>query len=267
MPKSTWGFKMPCLHELQSGFADALAGRGDGAAAWIEDRGLEGAARLAIYRHAVQATRARTLIEGYPTVHALVGTEYFEYLAQHYGERFPSRSGNLQGYGAHFPVFLDAFAGAPQLGYLADCARLDGVRVAAALAADAQPVDAEACAAAAAVEPARLLVRMHPSVHICRSEYPVLTIQRWCESPDQDAPCADPRRTQVLVWRDGGEVATAEIEAAPAVFIESLCEGADVASAAAAGDALDPGFNFAITLGDVLARQLIVGFNVKETST
>ena len=267
MPKSTWGFKMPCLHELQRGFADALAGRGDGAAAWIEDRGLAGTARLAIYRHAIQATRARTLMEGYPTVHALVGTEYFEHLAQHYVDRFPSRSGNLQGYGADFPAFLDAFVTVPQLGYLSDCARLDRLRTVAALAADAAPVDAEACAAAAAIEPARLLVRMHPSVHICRSEYPVFAIHRWCESPAQAAPRADPQRTQLLVWREGGEVVMAEIAAAPAVFLETLRDGADVATAAAAGDALDPGFNFAVTLGDLLARQLIVGFNVKEPSS
>lgn len=256
---------MPSLRELQRGFAAAMAGRDEVAAGWVEQRGLAGAARLAIYRHAIQATRARTLTEEFPTVHALVGADYFDHLARQYGERFPSRSGNLQDFGADFPEFLDSFVIAAGLGYLPDCARLDWLRAAAALAADAEPVDADGCAAAAAIDPARLLLRLHPSVRVCRSAYPVLAIHRWCEMPTQAAPSADPRSTQVLLWRDGGEVAMADIEAATAEFIERLGEGTDVASAAAAGEATDSEFNFPLALGDLLARRLVVGFAERDS--
>ncbi|MDE2347696.1 MAG: putative DNA-binding domain-containing protein [Gammaproteobacteria bacterium] len=243
-----------------------MAGRDELAAGWIEERGLAGADRLAIYRHAIEATRTRTLTEEFPTVHALVGAEYFEHLARQYGGRFPSRSGNLQDFGADFPVFLESFVATAGLGYLPDCARLDWLRAAAALAADAEPVDADGCAAAAAIEPARLLVRLHPSVRVCRSAYGVLAIHRWCETPAEAVPSAEPLGTQVLLWRDGGEVAMADIEGATAEFIERLGEGTDVAAAAAAGEATDSHFNFAVALGDLLARRLIVGFDIKEAS-
>ncbi len=256
---------MPRLLELQRDFAAAMAGRDESAAAWVEERGLPGAARLAIYRHAIQATRLRTLVDEYPTVHALVGAEYFEHLARQYGERFPSRSGNLQAYGADFAGFLESMVAASGLGYLPDCARLDRLRATAALAADAAPVDADCCEAAAAIEPSGLLVRLHPSVFICRSDYPVLAIHRWCETPTLTPPGADPLATQVLVWRDGGEVALAQIEPATAEFIERLGDGDDVAAAAAAAERADSGFDFAAALGALLTRRLIVGFDNKET--
>jgi len=258
---------MPRLRDLQHGFAAAMAGRDESVAEWVTERGLDGNARLAIYRRAIHATQARTLMEAYPTVYALVGEAYFDHLAQSYGGRFPSRSGNLQRFGAAFPAFLESFVTDARLAYLPDCARLDWLREATALAADAVPVDERARAAAAMIEPPRLLVHLHASVHLLLSDFPVLRIFRWCQAPSDPAPRTDEGGTHVLLWRDETEVAMAEVEAATAAFIESLRNGYDIVTAATGATDVDAGFDFTACMGDLLARRLITGFDLKEQSS
>jgi hypothetical protein len=63
----------PRLHELQRGFADALLGRGDAVAVWVDGAGLNPSARLRIDQHAGAAAFTAALRDSYPTVHALVG--------------------------------------------------------------------------------------------------------------------------------------------------------------------------------------------------
>lgn len=257
----------PRLRELQQGFADAVLGRGDAVAAWIDGAGLEPSARLRVYRNAVAATLSATLHDSYPTVHALVSDDFFEAMAERYREQHPSTCGNLQKFGGALAEFIETMPEAQTLSYLADIARLDWLRQVTALAPDAMPVDSRAITAAAAVEPHRLRTRLHPSLQLLRSRFAVLTLWQWCQSPIGDAPRPDQGGERVLLWRDGNDVAMAAV--APATFrcIEVLAEGSDMASAHRAAMDVDADFDLQPCLQDLLAQRLIVAFNNEDSQT
>ena len=257
----------PCLRELQQGFADAVLGRGDAVADWVVGAGLDPAARLQVYRNAVAGTLTAALRDSYPTVLALVGEDFFEAMAARYRLQHPSTCGNLQKFGGALAEFIETMPEAQTLSYLADIARLDWLRQVTALAPDAMPVDSCAMAAAAAVEPHRLRVRLHPSLQRLRSPFAALTLWQWCQSPVGAAPRPDQGGERVLLWRDGSDVAMAAV--APATFrcIEVLAEGGDVASAHRAGTDVDADFDLQLCLQDLLAQRLIVAFNNEDHQT
>lgn len=248
----------PRLLDLQRGFADAVLGRSDAVAEWVDGAGLEPAARLRIYRHSVAATQADALRDSYPAVLALVGEDFFQRLAARHAQQFPSTVGNLQHYGGSLDQCIDDTPAAHALGYLADVARLEWRRQLAALAPDASALDAGPLNAAMGVEPENLRLILHPSLHLLRSGYAVLSLWQWCQAPDDTPP--DPRSSgeHVLIWRDEDAVAMAVVEPATLACIEALSAGRSVAAANAAGCDMDGQFDIQPCLGDLLAQGLIV---------
>lgn len=256
----------PRLHELQQGFADALLGRSDAVAAWVDGAGLDPAARMRIYRHAIEGTLIAALRTSYPAVHALVGDDFFDAMAARYRLQHPSACGNLLQFGGALADYLADMPEAQSLPYLADVARLEWRRQLAALAADALPADAVTATAAALVAPDRLRIRLHPSLQWLRSDYAVLTLWQWCQAPSDAVPKVDGGE-HVLLWREGGEVAMAAVSPATFRCIERLAEGCTVASAYQAATDVDNDFDLEPCLRDLLAQGLIVAFIDEDGST
>lgn len=252
---------MPSLRELQRHFAEAMHGRADGIVPAIDGGALGAKARVAIYRHAIAATRVRALSETYPAVLALVGEAFFERLAHRYSDLYPSRSGDLCAYGARFAQFVaqspEAIEPVP---YLADVAHLEWLRQEAALAADADRGPEALRPPVAGTDPARLRAALHPGLRSMRSVFPVFSIHRWRDSPGEPAPQLDAGPECGLIWRSGDEVAQGTIHPASYAFVEVLRKGGTLSAATAAGELLDDGFRARDCLGDLLGRGLIVDF-------
>lgn len=256
----------PALPELQQRFLDALYD--DDASGPIEEiagNGLEPPARLRIYRHSCNEIQTGALRAAYPAVLALVGPAFFEQTAHGYRQAQPSASGNLQGFGAGFADYLASLSSLAGYPYLPDVARLEWRRQLAVLAADADTVDAEGHVGMAGAAFQRKRVLLHPSIQLLRSPYAVMTLWRWCLTPAGNPPPIDDGE-QVLLWRDGAEVAMALL--APATFrcLELLAGGHDVATAHAAACDVDNEFRLESCLDDLLAQGLIVAFTREETS-
>lgn len=258
---------VPRLRELQLGFAAALEGRSDVAAAWVEGAGLDPAARLRIYRNSVVSTQITALRQTYPTVHALVGDGFFDALATRYRDRYPSASGNLQHFGGALAQCICGMPEADALGYLPDVALLDWARQAAALAPEALPVGPAACAAAATAAPEILRIVLHPSLQLLRSAYPVLTLWRWCQAPDTSSLQLDDNGESVLIWRDGDTVAMATVNPATFLCIEALAAGNDLACACASAVRADADFDLETCLRDLLVQGLITAWVDDEIAT
>src|SRR5471032_1921347 len=114
------------LRDLQAAFAAHVMGadRADLVAAVVGDT-IPAAARLSVYRHHVFESLGTALAATFPTVQALVGTDFFRSLARAFvGHALPVQP-VLAEYGADFPVFIADYAPARDLPYLADVARLD----------------------------------------------------------------------------------------------------------------------------------------------
>ena len=249
----------PPLRELQRGFADAMLGRSAAAAHWVTGAGLPPSARLQVYANAIASTQIETLRATYPAVLALVGEDFFAAAATRYRLQHPSTRGNLQAFGGAFADFLAAMPEAATLAYLPDVARLEWLRQEAALAADAAPLDPAAQAAALdAASPLQLV--LHPSLRLLACAHPVLTIWRYATSPESGRLQLDGRGEQVVLWRDGGAVAMAALDAASHACIAALAVGCDLDAAHAEGLAADAHFELAACLRSLLDQGLIVAF-------
>lgn len=255
----------PSLRDLQLGFVSAVLDRDASVGDWVVGAGLEPAARLRIYEHSVIATLTAALRDSFPGVLALVGEVFFDAMAARYLRQHPSTCGNLQRFGAGLAGFIADLPEASGLRYLPDVARLEWCRQLAALAADARTVDTLPGASMESAAPGKSRLRLHPSVHLLRSEYAVLSLWQWCQAPSDAVPRVREAES-ILLWRDGGDVAMATL--APAAFrcIELLSGGADVATAWTGARSVDDAFELGTCLRDLLGHGLVVTFTDEETS-
>ena len=129
--------------------------------------------RFAVYRNNVRHSLGRALAARFPVVEALVGAEFFTAMAGVFMAEAPPMSPVLQDWGAAFPGFLDRFPPVAHLPWLGCVARLEWVRGRAVHAADAAPLPPEALAVP---DPEALRLWLHPSLALCRSAHPAVSI-------------------------------------------------------------------------------------------
>jgi len=238
------------LRELQRSFAAAL-----------RDPALtcpvRPATRLAIYRGNVSHNFRSALELGFPVLRRRVGDEYFAQLVFHYRERFPSRSGDLHWAGRDFAEFLTAHLAGGDYAWLADLARLEWARQAAAIEVALPPVGADALAAAAPEALEHLRFTLQPSLRLLESAYPVFSV--WLANQVENAPPVEQstglEHGMILARSDGVEVA----RLAPDVFsyLSALAAGASLGEAMTRS-ALD-GPRLAQVLGHIFGEGLVIG--------
>lgn len=253
---------MSMLRELQLRFAAALDGGDEGADDIAAGQGLGARQRLSIYRNNVLVGRLRALETAYPVTRALVGDDFFGAAAREYAVAAPSRSGNMNDYGAEFATFIAAFRGAAVLPWLQDVARLEWALQRAGTAADAPTLDRAALADVPAVEQPCLRFALHPSAQLLELEWPALAIWRAQRDGTLDAMAEIERCRQWLLVLRRDEI---EIEPiTPAVFrlLEQFMKGATIADAAAAALALEPALDLARTLHRCFERATLVSYSL-----
>lgn len=235
---------VPALLETQRRFLAALYDdAATGPLASIVDGGLEPAARLRIYRNSCNEIQVGALRTAYPAVSALVGEAFFEQTARGYRQAHPSCCGNLQAFGQHFADYLAGLSAAHALPYLPDVARLEWLRQETALAAE--PVDVRDGAI------------MHPCVRVFASPYPVLTIWRYALQPTGAGLELADAGEQVVLWREGEQVAMAVLDPASFACIETLARGGTLDDVYQAGRKQDPDFDFAACIESLVDRGLL----------
>jgi hypothetical protein len=126
---------MPRLHELQRAFAAAIV-EGKGLTATTSMRVGPVWRSLALYRRLIRNNYVQALTMTYPMLRRLIGGRYFNTFARGYLKRYPSKSGDLFGYGRHFPLFLLQLE-SPRL--LVELARLEWACHEVSQAADTSP--------------------------------------------------------------------------------------------------------------------------------
>ena len=182
---------MPALREVQQEMRNRLLGGVEaGVPSWILGASAQAAERLDVYRTTVLDTLGRALRLSFPTVHRLVGAEFFEGTARIFAGGHPPSRADLNRYGEDFPAFLQSFAPCADLPYLPDAARLDWAAARALHAIDAAPVAIEALAGIGETAAASLCFTPHPALSLLRSDFPVDDIWRAVLAQDDDAMAA-----------------------------------------------------------------------------
>lgn len=252
----------PSLHKLQREFMAWILG--DNAATAtdsVHGNGLAPDARLGIYRNIIFSNLTATLATDYPAIKALVGDVFFESAATRYIRDEPSRSGNLQNYGARFPEFLAQLPEAASLTYLADVARLEWARQESLLAADAMLLDPARLLDVAEDRQHALQLQLHPSLRLVDSVHPILDIWLFCQNPDGKRLNLDANGQCVMLWRSDSQIAMRAIDTGLRVLLHSMQMGTRLIAAHDAAIAADEGFDLNTALQSLFADGLITGYD------
>lgn len=248
---------VPSLPELQRAFCAAVLTTDHSLAEWVAGNGLEPEARLQIYRNIVFNNLTAALRIAYPAILKLVGEEFFEGAAARYIRDYPSTSGNLQDYGAHFPEFLARMPEATRLAYLPDVARLEWARQESYLAADATPINPVALTQIPDNRHADLKLILHPSVRLVESKHPIWDIWMFCQQTTPEHLDLSGEGQTVLIWREATQIAMQPLALEQGEFITSLLANESLTKAQAGATAVAPDFDLTACLHDLLQAGLV----------
>lgn len=234
-----------------------------GLRAW---NGSDPSARLAVYRNNVVGSLVDALAETFPVVQALVGDAFFRAMAAVFVRRAPPRSRILALYGEALPAFIEGFAPARPLPYLADMARLELACVRAFHAADAEPAADEAVtrALASGERIGELRLVLHPSLTLLRSAWAVASLWAAHQSEGEPAAVAIDDAESALVVRRGFEVVVVRLPPGAAEFVAALQRGENLGVAAAEALQAAEAFELSATLGLLLRHGALTTIDPPE---
>jgi hypothetical protein len=237
----------------QSDFAEALLDRTRPHPAGL--RSWTGAApvkRYGIYRNNVATGLARALAARFPMSEKIVGEEFFTAMARDFALQNPPSSPVLLDYGPGFAEFVENFAPAQTVPYLADIVRLEDAQTRAYHARDIAPIEPEALSRLQPERMAGLTFIFHPAAAILRSPYPVVTIWSMNVGNEPLAPIKEWTSECALITRPELSVLTRRISGGSAIFVAALINGTTLGEAFEAALAHERDFDLGHNLADLL---------------
>jgi hypothetical protein len=245
------------LPDLQAAFAAHVAGEDQPElVASVLDDTISAPARLRVYRHHVSHSLAASLAATFPTVQALVGETFFEGMARAFVASSLPTQPVLSEYGVGFAAFIDGYAPAHGLPYLADMARLDWA-LNLAFHSPAEPRLTSADLAAIPVEelPGKS-VALAAGTAIVRSRHPIDRIWHAAQPGASDGTVdLEAGEARLLVLRGPDDAGFLVLQAGEARFLEALAEGATLEAAASAALTAEDAFDLSASFARLLASQ------------
>lgn len=248
--------------KLQDAFAQALLDPEQACPPGLQTcNGSDPALRFAVHRNNVLSSLVQALADGYPVVCQLVGEPFFRAMAQCYVQQTPPTHAVLVHYGASFAEFIEGFAPASSVPYLAAVARLERARVQVYHAADAVPLAVEYLAAVLA-DPSQLAglrLQLQPASQVLSSPY--ASVSLWlAHQGSLELGGVDPYQTEhALVVRQALGVQVLVIGSGQACFIQGLQDGVTLEEAALMAFAAEPAFDLSKSLALLIKLGLICG--------
>ena len=252
---------MSNLAQIQDAFAEALRGASRIPPDEVRNpSGRSAQRRFGVYRNNVAAGLIAALGMRFPVVMKLVGEEFFREMARQYVALEPPHSPIMLLYGDTFPGFIEGFAPAAPVPYLAAIARLEMARGMAYHAADAVPLGAEAFAALPANDLAGMTAVLHPSMSVVESGYPIHSIWMVNQPDAAVVPISPWAPETALVARPYTSVEVRKLQPGEGIFLTELARGATFASAVEAATKTAERFDMVRSLKLLIDAGLVVRF-------
>ena len=180
-------------------------------------------ARLSIYRNNFFYSLIDVLQDTFPTVHSLVGADFFSAMVKDYIEAHPPESADLSILGHSLPHFLHDFKPTQSLAYIGDVGLLDLYRHQSYYAEDISVLGVEDFSNIDISALAGATIEFHPSVRLMSSDYAVFSI--WEANAQQTAEKIHADIAEcVLVVRPEHVVETYKIDRGLYIFLQKLTE-------------------------------------------
>jgi hypothetical protein len=193
-------------------------------------------------------------------VRRLVGDAFFDTAAEAYALRHPSRSGDLNAFGERFAFFLEAYAPAAALDYLADVARLEWALHECGDAADAPPFDFATLGQVPLDRQGGVRLRLSPSLRLLKSAHPVVAIWEANQPMRDGTPARVEGADRVLVARLGPYPMPRSLPATDWTLLNALAQGFTLETACAALGDQAP--RLPELLAAYAAEGLVCGFDI-----
>jgi len=228
-------------------------------------RGSKDEARFAIYRASLAANLTQALAGTYPVIEKLVGEPFFGAAAKVYLREHPSRHGDIHALGEQFSAFIEHFEPACALPYLADVARLEWLAHLAFHAADCDALDLDRLAALSEAQLAELHVKLHPSLHLMQSSFPVHRIWQANQESTMAAPVdLGEGEVSLCIFRDGLEIALMPLDTADYTFVAAL-QDTDLAAACERVLQYHPAFDPGQALYFLFSQRLVIALSMGDS--
>jgi hypothetical protein len=226
---------MRSLADVQQVFANAIV---SGAAADIAflPGPISCKQALRVHRNTVMGTLVGVLRLTYPTVGRLVGEEFFDQAAMAFADGQPPSNARLASYGVGFPDFLQSYAPAAALSYLADVARLD-------LAIDRATLGPGDVARTRFSLDDNVSVSLPEGLCVLSLSYPADLIKDALDADDDKALGMidlHPAARWLVVWRVERRIIVKPVGPAAGAFLQALLRGTPANRALAATNAHAP---------------------------
>jgi Putative DNA-binding domain len=194
-----------------------------------------------IYHEGYRLRLAEFISNDYPTLRLYLGDELFGALVEDYIVSGPSRLRNARFYASRLPDFManaDRWRGDR---FACDLARLEHALLDAFDAADAEAIGVEALNEIAETQWPRLVFRFHPSLRMLELDAGVASRYDVLASGVGELSDMHTGVETDIVWRYGGDALHRTLDAAEAVALTHLLEGASFSVACARMAASDGG--------------------------
>lgn len=215
-------------------------------------------ARFSRYRGNMIATWEKTLAAAFPVLQALVGEEFFAALTRAYGEAYPSKSGDLNQFGAQFSRFLAEFPHVAQYPYFPDVAALEWHLHRAYYAPDGMSLSPHQLAAYSALELEKACLSLHPACALMVSDWALLPLWQ-AHQPDSEVAFPDQiaDSCQILICRPHWKPQVLSLSAASYAALNVFNTGGSFGEALEAALAHDEQFDVAANLQQWVALGLL----------
>lgn len=198
-----------------------MVSRGDGAAQ----------RRYNVYRNNVTVSLINALAAIYPAIQRITGETFFRAMARFYVRASPPSSPLLFEYGRDFPEFIERYAYAREMPWLADAARVERAWLDAYHAADSSSLSFDRLAAIDAAEVDSVRFVAHPATHIVRSRYPAVAIFVMNKQEGPVSPLCSSDQEDALITRPDDEVIVSRLAPGGAAFLSAMMAGQPLAHA------------------------------------
>jgi uncharacterized protein (UPF0276 family) len=239
------------LHEMQSTFSHALfdARKESQALPLFMGNAQLTEQRFALYRGNLVGTWNKTLAAAYPVLQELVGEEFFSGLTRAYGKAYPSDSGDLNHFGAHFARFLEEFEHVSDYPYFPDMARLEWQLHRAHYASGGHQVGAADFAKLSPEQMDHVRLTINPACSLIRSDWAVVELwQAHQPGMENTFPAELTRPNDGLIVRPHWKVDLVSLPAAAFTLLNTLAQGGFLGQALDDALEVDAEFDFGAQL-------------------
>jgi hypothetical protein len=213
---------------------------------------------LMIYQHAIQHLLIATLKKTYPLIVKLVGSDFFQITAKEYIKHYPSRSPNVNDYGAYFSDFLAEFEPLHDLIYLVEVAQFEWICHTLSSATNHQGIRTFQLDNITVDQYDQLHFTLHPACHLQRFYYPILRIIELCKSDKNESLDVDAGGINLLIARHDMDLTLIPLTHAEFTFLDMIAEGKSVGESLNTAMMLDREFNISAKIPEWIESKILV---------